>query len=138
MKLERFPRKIAVAFMCLVFGVALSACTTGNVGGGSSVSQSKYLIVHDQILASQVDLVRVDHEMMENGLIRAYVTLRSNRYRALHLQYRFSWYDELGVEIDAQAQPYRKIRLQGKDAVSVQSVAPNPRASEFKVRLRRQ
>ena len=127
---------LIIGAICLM--TVAGGCTTGNVGGGASYTDSKYLIIHDQILASQVDLVTVNHEMMDNGLMRAYVTLRSNRYRTLNLQYRFSWYDELGVEIDAQAQPYRKIRLQGKDAVSVQSVAPNPRATEFKVRLRRQ
>lgn len=121
-----------------VLTVSTGCRTTGNVGGGASYSPSPYLIVNDQVLASQVDLVGVNHEILDNGLMRAFVTLRSNRYRVLHLQYRFSWYDELGVEIDSQAQPYRKVSLQGRDAVSVHSVAPNPRATEFKVRLRRQ
>lgn len=118
--------------------IVLTACSTAGIaGGGASYATSPYLIVDDQTLARRIDLVSTDHEILDNGLMRAYATFRSNRMRTQHVQYRFSWYDENGVEIDAQGQPYRKMLLQGRDAVSVQSVAPNDRATEYKVRLRR-
>ncbi len=125
---------LAIAGLAIV----LTACSTAGIaGGGASYATSPYLIVDDATLARRIDLVSTDHQILENGLIRAHATFRSNRMRSQHVQYRFSWYDENGVEIDAQGQPFRKMILQGRDAVSVQSVAPNSRAVEYKVRLRR-
>lgn len=128
----------AAAWMMMGVAVVLTGCSTAGIaGGGASYSTSPYLIVDDQTLARRIDLVSTDHEILDNGLMRAAATFRSNRMRTQHVQYRFSWYDERGVEIDAGGQPYRKMMLQGRDAVSVQSVAPNERAVEYKVRLRR-
>ena len=131
-------RQWMAASMLVGLALLVSACSTAGIaGGGAEYSDSPYLIIDDQTLARRVDLVSTSHEILDNGLMRAYATLRSNRMRNQNVQFRFSWYDEHGVEIDAQGQPYRKLVLQGRDAVSVQSVAPNTRAVEYKIRLRR-
>lgn len=130
--------QVARALALAGLAIVLTACSTAGIaGGGASYETSPYLIVDDQTLARRIDLVSTGHQIQENGLMRAHATFRSNRMRTQYVQYRFSWYDENGVEIDAQGQPYRKMILQGRDAVSVQSVAPNDRAAEYKVRLRR-
>lgn len=137
MKTKHQMRVMAGA-MLAGLAMIVSACSTAGIaGGGADYADSPYLIVDDQTLARRVDLVSTSHEVLDNGLMRAYATFRSNRMRNQNLQYRFSWYDERGVEIDSQGQPYRKLVLQGRDAVSVQSVAPNSRAVEYKIRLRR-
>ncbi len=122
----------------LVAGVtAWQGCSTaGVVAGDSTYADSPYILADDSTLASQVQVASVDHEMI-GGLMRALVTLKSNRNRTLWIQYRFSWYDANGVELDPGSTPYRDLQLQGRDAVSVTSMAPNEQAREFKIRIRK-
>lgn len=110
--------------------------TSGMQAGDSTYTDSPYLVVDDPVLADQVSIVKVGHDMV-GDMMRAQASLKSNRDRSLQLQYRFSWYDANGMEIDTQGKAYRDIILEGKDAVSVTSMAPSPAAQEFKIRVRK-
>lgn len=114
-----------------------SGCSTAGLqAGDSSDTMSPYLLVDDPSLADQISIAKVAHDRV-GDIMRANVTLKSNRMRSLRLQYRFSWYDANGMEIDGTGKPYRDLILEGKDAVPVSSVAPSPYATEFKVRVRK-
>lgn len=114
---------------------ALSGCSTsGMVAGDSSYSDSPYFIVDDRIFGSQVKIVTVGHDF-KGDMMRGYATLKSRRHRSLQVRYKFSWYDDKGVEIDPGTRPYNDVVIQGKDAVTISSMAPNPQAKEFKVRV---
>jgi uncharacterized protein YcfL len=131
-KLRRGARGLLLAAALVAGGCA----TSGMIAGDSSYTSSPYLLVDDPVLASQVSITGVDHTPV-GDLVQATVTLKSNRHRSLHVQYRFSWYDEAGREIDPGGKPYRDLILEGKDAVPVSSVAPSPAAKEFKIRVRK-
>lgn len=125
----------AVTAAGLVMALVGAGCaTSGTVAGASSYTDSPYVIIEDATLASQVTVVGVEHQMV-GELMKAHVTIRSNRHRSLMLRYKVSWYDESGVEIDPGSKPYRTAVLPGKDSLSITSMAPNPSAKEFKFRL---
>lgn len=110
--------------------------TAGLQAGGSRDTASPYVIVDDPSFGNQVSIVRVAHDQV-GELMRGTVTLQSNRRRSLQMQYRFSWYDSNGMEIDGGGQPFRDLIIEGRDTVTVSSVAPSPHAAEFKIRVRK-
>jgi uncharacterized protein YcfL len=72
----------------------------------------------------------------KNGLMKANVKLTSRMNRTYTAQSKFAWFDEDGVEIDPDGDPWRPLVLQGKETKTVQGVAPNAGAVSFKLRVR--
>jgi len=136
MKHVRFPVVVAmIAFVGITVG-STGCSTAGIQAGDSSATMSPYLLVDDPSLADQISVVKVAHDNV-GDIMRAVVTLKSNRDRSLRIQYRFSWYDQNGMEIDGSGKTYRDLILRGHDAVPVTSVAPSPYATEFKIRIQK-
>ena len=133
-------RQVAGVVLTLFAGMMLvlqgGCATAGLQAGDASYSSSPYLIIDDPSLANQISIVRVGHDRV-GQLMRGHATLQSNRSRSLQIQYRFSWYDANGMEIDGTGQPYRNLIIEGRDTVPVTSVAPSPHAEEFKIRVRK-
>ena len=121
--------------LCLAAAAVLTGCSTaGNVTGGSDGTDATYVMVDDPSFKSQVEIV--DSGVRQRGDInQAYVTLKSRRKRSLWIRYKFSWYDSDGVEVEAGSKPYRDTVIEGRDDVSVTSMAPNSEAKEFKFRV---
>ncbi len=116
---------------------ATTGCSTAGLqAGDSSLTNDPYLLIDDSTFGRQIAIVKVAHDYV-GELMRANVTLKSNRGRSLLMQYRFSWYDSNGMEIDGRGQPYRDLIIEGRDTVNVTSVAPSPAATEFKIRVRK-
>lgn len=129
--------KIIVCSLCLAVAAIFAGCaTSGMQAGDSAYTKSPYLVVDDPILADQIHIVSVSHDMV-GDMMRALVTMKSNRHRSLRVQYRISWYNAQGMEIDPQGKTYRDLIIEGKDAVSVTGMAPSPAATEFKIRVRK-
>lgn len=131
---------VRTGFVCLLLSgmlIAFTGCSTAGLqSGDSSEAMNPYLLVDDPSLADQISIAKVAHDQV-GDIMRATVTLKSNRKRSLQLQYRFSWYDQNGMEIDGSGKTYRTLTLRGKDAVPVTSVAPSPYATEFKIRVQK-
>jgi len=136
----RMPKMPAAALVAVLLGSVLAgtgcSTTTKGIQAGAASYADPYLIVNDSMLARQISVVSVDYDTV-GDLARGTVTIRSNRDRTPPLQYRFSWYDKAGREIDPKGQPYQTLLIQGHDAVTVSSVAPHPSAEEFKIRVQR-
>ena len=121
-----------------MFGGALLAAggcsTAGVVAGAGAGESSTYILADSKSLADRVIVAAVERDMV-GDLMRAHVTLKSARDRTLHIQYKFSWFDAAGVEIDPGSKPYRDLILEGRDGASITSIAPSPDAKEFKIRI---
>ena len=136
MKTLRFFHFLSRLGLLAALGWFYSGCTTAGLSAGDATYGSSYLIVDDASLARQISITDVEIDRVGN-LMRGYAALQSNRGRSLQIQYRFSWYDANGREIDGTRQPYRDLILRGRDSVPVTSVAPSPQAVEFKIRVQK-
>ena len=74
--------------------------------------------------------------VMAGDVMRAQATLRSKDKSTLPLQYRFDWYDAAGLEINPGAGSWKPLILYGRESKTIQSVAPDQRAKEFKLKIR--
>ena len=123
----------------LALGLALAAGCTETRGtrvtidtdsGAASVLENSYR------LSNRVKVRKVTYGEASEGIRRATVTLESVTKRRQRLQVRMVWTDAEGVEIEADAKPYRAIVLDGGDVTTVTGVAPNSNAVRAKVQVR--
>jgi len=123
--------------------VALSGCaaTSGIAGSAAVVKgpegylQESRVVVDNDSLARAIKITDLK-STFAGDLLKANVTLYSKRTDTLALQYKFRWYNSQGIEIDPESSPWQPIIIYGRETKSVQSVAPNPSAKEFKIEIR--
>jgi len=70
-------------------------------------------------------------------ILSARVSLVNKSNKTLHFQYKFSWLDENGIEIDPDSEAWTPSIIYGGETKTLQGVAPNPRAREFKIQIRK-
>jgi uncharacterized protein YcfL len=143
-KVKVFTYAGIVACAAVVTTVGLSGCSTtsGVEATGKTVwsdegarELGKKVIFNNSSLAGDVQIVDMQ-SALAGDLMRAQVSLKSKDGDTLKLQYRFDWYDGTGMEINSGAGAWKPLLLFGKESKTVQGVAPDPRAKEFKLKIR--
>ena len=125
---------IACAFaLVLAAGCASTAGTSVvlNHQTGSSAMYEGSTRLHNEVAVTAVT-----YDTVPAGLNRVNIQLTSLVQRQLDLQYRISWYNSEGMEIDAESRTYRPLILQGMDSVTVTGVANSPSAVTSRIRIR--
>lgn len=110
---------------------SMSAAT----GQGDQTTYSKYVIINNDSLARDIQIVDMKSDFVGN-LLRAHVSLVNKDNDTLNFQFKFSWFEESGREIDPDTDAWTPVILYGKESKSLQGVAPNPNAKEFKIKIR--
>lgn len=110
---------------------SMSAAT----GQGGQTVYSKHVIINNDSLARDIQIVDMKSDFAGN-LLRAQVSLVNKDNDTLNFQFKFSWFEEGGREIDPDTDAWTPVILHGKESKSLQGVAPNPNAKEFKIKIR--
>ena len=110
---------------------------TAVTGPDGSVTMSKYVVVNNTKLAKGIQIVDLKTGFAANGMMKANVTLVSKARKTLTFQYRFAWFDENGMELDPEAGSWKPMTLYGNESRTIQGVAPNSAAKEYRVKLRK-
>ncbi|USD40250.1 YcfL family protein [Vibrio sp. SCSIO 43135] len=124
-------KKWLFAALIAVLVVGCSSNTAGlrvdgasqNVLFGDNVLGSRLVI--DDIATTEVD-----------GHARGVVRLVSEYNGDQHIQYRFYWYDEDGLEVNNKLSPWRQTVVRGKESFSISEVSVNPNGKQFRVQIR--
>jgi uncharacterized protein YcfL len=95
----------------------------------------KNVVFNNSGLKGDIQIVDVKGAMA-GDMMRAQATLRSKDRDTLPFQYRFEWFDANGMEINSGSGSWKPLILYGRESKTVQSVAPDPRAKEFKLKIR--
>jgi uncharacterized protein YcfL len=106
-------------------------------GPNGETEHSNLIAVSNYDLARDISVVRVDRRDI-GGLIKSSTNLRSRTTDTLALQYRWVWYDSYGMEVSSSTQSWQPLMVYGGQTTSVQGLAPNPSAKDFKLHLRYQ
>ncbi len=104
-------------------------------GQDGQTTYSKYVIINNDSLARDIQIVDMKSDFVGN-LLRAHVSLVNKDNDTLNFQFKFSWFEESGREIDPDTDAWTPVILYGKESKSLQGVAPNPNAKEFKIKIR--
>lgn len=126
-----------VIIMCIA--LFMTACTTVNtVERANPIGQKKY--VNDKRIITDSDLddyayIASVNESMAGNLLRIQVELvnSSSAYRSIN--YKFVWFDDNGMELASPSTPWLVVTLEGGEKKNISSIAPNPKAKDFTLKL---
>lgn len=111
--------------------------TTGKMSWDEQGARTldKNVVFNSSGLKGDIQIVDVK-SAMAGDMMRAQATLRSKDKDTLPFQYRFDWYDASGIEINSGSGSWKPLILNGRESKTIQAVAPDPRAKEFKLKIR--
>jgi len=118
----------------LLFALALSACSSAT-SGISIESSNQNVVIGNSSLASRIAIEKALISEV-NGLMKAGVPVSSKVNSDMKLQYRFYWYDAQGLEVEGSNSPWRQFVLHGKDSMTLQAVARNTHATQYRIYIR--
>ena len=126
-------KRILLLLAMALLSLALNGCWTsvmeidGSSAGNATVNFKN----------SPVDIKVLDtRSRFVGGLMQVNLELESGYSNPYRLEYKFSWYDSGGMEIDSARSAWIPLYLNGREVKTIQGVAPNPAAKAFKIRLR--
>lgn len=141
-KKKRISYGIATALLLAAMGLVGCSTTAGvETTGKASWNEDgsrgldKKVVFNNSGLKGDIEIVDVK-SAMAGDILRAQATLRSRDRNTLPFQYRFDWYDAGGLEINSGSGSWKPLILNGRETKTVQGVAPDPRAREFKLKIR--
>jgi len=131
-------KTINMLLAVVLAGAVLAGCRTTagtsvvmNHETGGSVIYEGNTRLHNALAVTAVT-----YDKVPAGLNRVNFQLTSLIQRSQHVQYRISWYNAEGMEIDADTRTYKPLNLQGLDSVTVSGVANSPAAVTSRLRVR--
>ncbi|BCL70355.1 conserved hypothetical protein [Vibrio nigripulchritudo MADA3029] len=119
----------------VLLSAAVFGCAQTPTAGLSIDGQSQRVIMNDNILGGRLDIENIDTDLV-NGHARGIVSLASKYKSDQHVQYRFYWYDDKGLEVNSKPGPWRKVIIRGFETISVSEVSVNPNATQYRVQIR--
>ena len=135
-------RKVLIA-LCLISALGC-APTSGTEAGmvtltglNGETTYSTYVNANNGRLARRIAVTRMDRADV-GGLLKAAVTIQSRSDDTEALQYKWTWFDSKGFEVNSSSQPWQPVLVYGMQTTSIQGLAPNPSVKEFKLHLRYQ
>ena len=120
--------------MLLIF---ISACATSGIVAESDPATGKSDVVEIQnsSLAKKVAIKNFNTRVI-NDLLNVQVEIQNLFDSDQEFQYKFSWFDVTGFEIESEGNSWKTLILHGKETKNVQGLAPNPTVKKYKIVLR--
>jgi uncharacterized protein YcfL len=92
-------------------------------------------IITNPNLNAIVDVVGVNESIVSGDLKKVSVELYNHRNGGRSFNYRFEWFDAAGNSLPLPSSGYVSSRIEGRETLSISSVAPSPRAVDFRLKL---
>lgn len=94
-------------------------------------------LVTDTKLANKIMLESVNETIVSGDLVKIQANLRNLSKRGITVFYKFDWYDADGMAVATPTSAWKSRTIHGGELFSISAVAPNPRAADFRLNLRR-
>lgn len=117
--------------------VVLAGCSSSNTAGLRIDSASQQVLYSDSALDDDLTIDNIDTQE-NNGNTRGLVKITNNSQDTQNLQYRFYWYDDQGLEVNAKQGAWRQFILRGYESMALSEVSVNPNATDFRIQIRPQ
>ncbi len=114
--------------------LTLVGCTK-NTAGLRVDGQSQNVMFGDNVLGSRLLIDDIATTEVD-GHARGIVTLSSQYKGDQHIQYRFYWYDDNGLEVNSKQAAWKQQIVRGFETVSLSEVSVNPNGKQFRVQIR--
>ncbi|MCL9782290.1 YcfL family protein [Vibrio sp. S4M6] len=118
----------------IVVALLVTGCAQ-NTAGLQIDGQTHKVLFGDKVLGSRLIVNDISTTQVD-GRARGVVRLTSNYKANLHILYRFSWYNDQGLEVNTNAGPWRQAIVYGDETVSLSEVTLNPNGTQFRLQIR--
>jgi uncharacterized protein YcfL len=88
-------------------------------------------------LENDIDVISINQDKANEDLLRIQVNLKNLTKKALNLNYKIEWMNIDGLVIKDSSAVWIPLYVRGGEIVAVQSVASNPDAQNFWLKLQR-
>ena len=123
-------------------GLLLAGCATNvnTVERAQPQAAPNYVadkrVVTDNTLAGMVRVVAINQATVSGNLLKVQATIENLKNSLRTLNYKFEWIDRDGMAINSPNETWKSIQLQGRETTTISTVAINPRAVDFVLKLR--
>jgi uncharacterized protein YcfL len=78
----------------------------------------------------------VNQATVSGNLLKIEAVIENLHNSVMTLNYKFEWFDTSGMAVASPNETWKSIRLQGRETSTISTVAVNPRAVDFVLKLR--
>lgn len=93
-------------------------------------------VVTDTTLGRKLGIVSVNDAKVSGDMLKVQVTLANKSSKPQAFTYKFDWIADDGMELSSPTGGWKQIQLEGREVRAVSAVATNPRAVDFRLKLR--
>jgi uncharacterized protein YcfL len=93
-------------------------------------------VITDSTLARKLATVSVNEAKVSGNLLKIQVTLENLSSRPQAFTYKFDWIADDGMELSGPTGGWKQIQLEGREVRAISAIATNPRAVDFRLKVR--
>jgi len=143
MKTQLFPvSRRACAGLVTLAALLLAGCAT-NVNSferaepqASPTYVADRRVITDASLAKTFQVQSINQTTVSGNLLKVQATVANLKNNLRTLNYKFEWIDRDGMAVDSPNETWKTVQLQGKETITISTVAVTPRAVDFKLKFR--
>jgi len=134
--MKKMKTLMSMAAAVLALGTLTGCVDTAGTVVTTHHETGQSIIVEDSTrVRDRIQLVDLKYDE-HNGFKRAHFSLASTKLKRVYMDYRVVWFDASGRELDPQSRAYHTQIFEGRDVVTITSVANRPTAVASKLRIR--
>ena len=93
-------------------------------------------VITDNTLAGTVRVTSINQSTVSGNLLKVQATVENIRSSLKTVSYKFEWIAEDGMAVDSPNETWKSLTLQGRESITISTVAITPRAVDFKLKFR--
>jgi len=134
-------RLLVSSLLAVAALVALPGCATNvnTVERAQSQATPDFVsdkrVVTDNSLARTVRVNSVNQATVSGNLLKIQATLENLKSNPRTIRYKFEWIDQSGMAVNSPNETWKTLMLQGRETTMISTVAINPRAVDFVLKL---
>ena len=130
-------RLLTITAACAVFAIGCASTNGFEVVAMEGGGGTPYVRLDDSYLARKLSVETAAVRREPSGFASAQVRVRNTKSEDLQIQYKFTFCDNDGMEVQPGARAWEVITIHGGESVPLSAVAPDASVSRFVVRVRR-
>lgn len=138
MKSTTQARVVLLAALALLAGGCASSVNT--VSRAEPQATPNYVsdqrVITDTTLGRKLGIVSVNDAKVSGNMLKVQVTLENKSSKPQAFTYKFDWIADDGMELSSPTGGWKQIQLEGREVRAVSATATNPRAVDFRLKIR--
>ena len=124
-------------FIVTIFMIGCKTVNTAERAAPRATAQvvQDHRVVTDSSLANKGLIVQIREATAGGNLLKIQAEIVNTTSSRHQVNYRFEWIDQDGMVIDTSMSRWTQISLAGKESTAISSVAPTPKAVDFRLKL---